>query len=80
MRSGTWPHVNNVIACRHHIGVMLHNQNSVAHIAQLFQCINQTQIISLVQPHGGLIQHIQNAHQPGPDLCRQPDALAFTSR
>ena len=31
------PHINNIIGSKHHILIMLHHDNRVAHIAQLFQ-------------------------------------------
>ena len=58
---------------------MLHHDNRVAHIAQLFQWMNKPQIIALVQSDTGLIQDIQNVDQLRAYLCGQPDALAFAA-
>ncbi len=35
-------------------------------------------VVSLMQADARLVQDVEHAHQPGPDLCRQPDALRLS--
>ena len=43
--------------------VMLHHQNGVAEVAELFEGTKQAVIVTRMQTYGGLVEHIQNAAQ-----------------
>ena len=52
------PRINHIIRFQHHVFVMLDHDNRVARIAQLFQRVDQTNVIPLVQPYTRFIQDI----------------------
>ena len=43
------------------------------------QGLDETPIVALVEPDGGLVEHVQNPHQPTSDLRSQPNALGLAS-
>ena len=59
---------------------MLDHDNRVARIAQLFQRVDQTNVIPLVQPYTRFIQDIKYIDQLATDLGRQTDALTLAPR
>ncbi len=77
--AGARPHIHNMVAREHHVGVMFHHQHGVAHVTQLFECVDQPQIVFLMQADGRFVKHVQNAHQSGADLRGKPDALALAA-
>ncbi len=58
---------------------MLDHQHRVAQIAHAFQCADQAGIIPRMQADGGLIKHVQDAHQARADLGGQADSLGFAA-
>ena len=71
--------IDNVVRRAHGILVMLHHDHGVAQITHALKRIDQLLIVSLVQTDGRFVEHIQHAHQGGPDLRGQTDALRFTA-
>ena len=59
---------------------MLHYYHGVAHVAQLFEGVYKSLVITLVQSYGWLIEYVQHVHQLGAHLRGEPYALAFASR
>ena len=45
------------------IFVMLDDQNAVANVAQMFEGVDQTVVVALVQTDTGFVQHIHHARQ-----------------
>ena len=64
----------------HGLFVMLHHDQGVSQVAQPVQGIQELCVVTLVQADAGFVQNIQHAHQAGPDLGRQADALALAAR
>src|SRR5579859_4112670 len=60
--------------------IMLYDDHGVAQIPQMHQGIEQALVVALVQPDGGLIQDVHDAHQAGADLTGQANALSFPAR
>ena len=63
-----------------HVGIVLHHQNRVSQVAQLFQDADQPRRVPRVQPDRRLIQHIQRAHQLRPQRSRQLNPLRLAAR
>ena len=73
-------HIDHIVRIQHHVFVMLDHDNRVARIAQLFQRVDQTNVIPLVQPYTRFIQDIKYIDQLATDLGRQTDALTLAPR
>ena len=58
---------------------MLHYQHRIAAISQVFQCLDQSLVIALVQAYAGLVQYIGDACELRTYLCGQSDALRFAA-
>ncbi len=78
--AGTRAHVDQVIGGPHHVLVVLDDQDGVALVAQPLECPDQLVVVPLVQPDGRLVEDVEHAHQAGPDLRRQADALRLAAR
>ena len=59
--------------------VVLDHDHGVAEVAQALERFQKPGIVALVQPDGGLVEHVEHAGQAGADLRGQPDALAFAA-
>ena len=79
MNAGAGANIHHIIGCQHGIFVVLHHDQGVSQIPQPLQGCQQLVIIPLVQADGGLVQHIQHAHQRRADLGGQTNALAFAA-
>ena len=55
--------INHVVRSPDRFFIMLHDQHSVAKIAQILQGSQQPPIVAVVQPNRRLIQHVQNSAQ-----------------
>ena len=80
MHTRTRPHVNAMVGRTNHVFVMLNHQHAVADIAQMFQGVNQSVVVALVQTDAGFIQHIHHARETGTDLRGQSNTLRLTPR
>ena len=60
--------------------VVLHDDERVAQVAQPHERGDELRVVLLVEPDGGLVEDVQDAHQAGADLGRQPDALCLAAR
>ena len=59
--------------------VVLDDDERVAHVAQPDQRLDQPGVVPLVQPDRRLVEHVEDADQPGADLGGQPDALRLAA-
>ena len=59
---------------------MLDHDHRVAEIAQVAERAQQARIVPLVQADRRLVEYIEYPRQPGADLRREADALAFAAR
>ena len=74
------PEIHDVVCRPDRLFVVLDNDDGIAEIAQTGQCRQQRAVVTLVQPDGGLIEHVQDAGQVRTDLRCETDALAFPAR
>ena len=58
---------------------MLHDNQGVSEIPQIFECRQKLVIVPLVKADAGLIQNIGHAHQAGTDLGCQADSLGLAA-
>ena len=79
MNTGAGADVDEVIGGPHGVLVMLHHDETVAQIPEVFQRRQQLIVVPLVQPDGRLVQNIQHPHQAATDLGGQPDPLALAA-
>ena len=61
--------VNDPIGGAHGLLVMLNHNHGVTHVAQLFQGIQQSAVVTLVQADAGFVQDVEYTHKPTPDLA-----------
>ena len=76
-RTGT--HIHNIIRTAHGILVVLHHDDRIAQVPQVFQGGNELVVVPLMEADGGLVQHIEHTGKGAADLGRQADALALAA-
>jgi hypothetical protein len=77
---GSGADVDDVVRVAYGLLVMLDDDERVAEVAQFFEGGQEPAVVPLVQPDGGLVQHVEDAHEPAPDLRGEPDPLRLASR
>ncbi len=80
MDAGAGADVEHVIGIADGVLVVLDHDHGVAEVAQTFERLEQTRVVTLVQSDRRLVQHVEHAGEPRTDLRGQPDALAFAAR
>src|SRR5690348_8517614 len=80
MRARERAKIDNVIGSLDRLLVVLDDQNCVPEIAKLVQCLEQSFIVSRMQPDRRLVEHVQDASQLRTYLCRQSDPLPLAAR
>ena len=76
---GARAEVDDVIRGANRVVVVLHHDDRVAEVAQAAQRAEQPLVVALVQPDARLVENVEHAHEPGPDLRRQPDPLSLAA-
>ena len=71
--------IDHVIGALDGLGIVLHHQHGVAHVAQLRQGFEQAVVVARMQADGRLVQHVEHAAQLRADLRGQADALRFAA-
>ena len=71
--------IHNMVSLHHRILVVLHNDQCISQIPEVFQCFEQLIVILLMKADAGLIQNIGHTHKSGANLGRQTDTLCFTA-
>ena len=61
------------------IFIVLHDDHTVAHVAQTFQGVQQAAVVALMQSNGRLVQHIHHTGQARAYLRGQADALRLAT-
>ncbi len=72
-------HVDDVIGCRDRFLVVLDHDDGIAEVAQVLQRLDEALVVPLVQPDGGLVEHVHHPGEPGADLAREADALRLAA-
>jgi hypothetical protein len=80
VRAGTGTEIHHVIGLADRILVMLDDDDGIAEIAQIDQRVEQPLVVALMQPDGGLVQNVHDAHQARADLARETDTLGLAAR
>ena len=77
--SGFRSHINNPVGGSHHILVMLHNNDSIAKIAQLFERVYEFDVVALMESDTRLIKDIENVDKLTANLRRESYSLTLTT-
>ena len=77
MHPGTRTDIKDIIGLADRFFVMFDNNHCVALIAQVFQRLQQTVVVALMQADGRFVEHIKHPREPRPDLRGKTDTLAF---
>ena len=80
MHTRTWADVIDVIGLSNGLFIMFDNDHGVSLITQVFQCAQQSIIVTLMQSDGRFVQNIKNTCQARSNLTGQSDPLAFPTR
>ena len=79
MHARTRPDIDDPVGFHHRFLVMLDDDQRVAQIAHILQRLDQSRVITLMQPDRRLVQHVQYAGQLRADLRGQPDPLRLAA-
>src|SRR5579872_5070109 len=79
MFSRAWTKIDHVVSAADCFFVVLHHEDGVPEIAQGFKRGNQAVIVAVMQSYRRLVEHVEDAPQPGADLRRQANALSFAA-
>ena len=74
------PQVEDMVGSQNCLGIVLHDYQRVAEIAQALQNSNQPVGIARVQADRRLVEHIQRAHEMRAERRGELDALRFAAR
>ena len=58
LASGFRANVYNIVSCKHHVGVVLHDKYRIAYVAQLLQRLNQLAVVTLVKSDAWLVKDV----------------------
>ena len=72
--------VDDPVGRAHHVLVVLHHDDRVAHVAQLLQRVDEPLVVALMQSDGRLVEDVEHIDQLATNLRGQSDALALTTR
>ncbi len=76
---GPGTQIQEPVGGQHGLCVMFDDQNGVAHVAQLFQSVQETPVVPLMETDARLVEDIEYAHQSAADLACQADTLPLTA-
>ena len=77
MDARTRSDVDHVVGVEDRVLVVLDHDHGVADVAQVLERAEQARVVALMQPDGGLVQHVKHAGEAGADLRGEADALRF---
>ena len=77
--AGTRADVDDPVGRGDGVLVVLDDDEGVAEVAQPGQRLDEPVVVALVQADRGLVEDVEHADQPGPDLRGQPDALRLAA-
>ena len=73
--AGARTEVDDMISRPDRVLVVLHDDHGVAEVAKALQRAKQPLVVALVQADARLVENVEHAHEPRPDLGCQADAL-----
>ena len=71
------PHIDDMVCLKHHILVMLDDDDGIPQITELLQRMDEAHIVSLVEAYARLIEDIEHLDKLSTYLRRQTDTLAL---
>ena len=78
-RAGAGTEIENVIGRADRVFVVLDHDDGIPEIAQPAQRADEPVVVALMQADARLIEHVEDAGEPGADLRREPNALRFAA-
>ena len=75
----TGPDVDDMVGDPDRVLVVLHDDQGVAEVAEPQECLDQTLVVTLVEPDGWLIEDVEDTNETGADLGGQPDPLCLSA-
>ena len=78
--AGAGAHVDDVIGAADGVLVVLNDNYRVVEVAQALEGGEQPVVVALVEPDGGLVEHVEHPRQTRSYLRGEADALALTAR
>ena len=72
--------VKDIIRFKHHLFIVFNHQNGVAQIAEIFERVDQFNVVALMETNARFIHNIQNPNQLSTNLGRQTNPLGFAPR
>ena len=73
------PDIDHVISTADGVLVVLDHDDGVAEVAQMFERLDETLVITLMQADGRLVKDVEHAHEARADLRCQADALCLAA-
>src|SRR5882762_10195989 len=80
MPAGTRSQIYDIVSRPNRFLVVLHDQHSVAEVAQLLQRREQARVVALMQADRRLVEDVQHTDEAAADLRREADPLCLTTR
>ena len=68
MHPGAGAHIDQIVCGANGVFVVLDHQHRIPQIAQPRQGFQQAVVVTLVEPDGGFVEHVQNTGQAGANL------------
>ena len=79
MLTGSRADINNAVSGAHRILVVLHDDQAVSEVTQMFQRREKFVVVSLVKTDARLVENIGDTDKAGADLRCQTDSLRLTA-
>ena len=79
MLTGARTDVDDVVGDPDGLFVVLDHDDRVPEVAQAQEGVDELAVVPLVQPDGGLVQHVQDTDQTAADLAGETDPLGLAS-
>ena len=71
--------VNDIVGGKHHVSVVLHDDDRVADVSKLLETVDESLVVSLVQTDTWLVEDVEHIDELTANLCGESDALALAS-
>ena len=78
--SWTGSEVDDVIGGSHGLFIVFDNNDRIPLIAEIAQALQQHGVVARMQPDAGFVEDVNDTGQPTPNLTREPNALALSTR
>ena len=79
VHAGAGAEVDDMVGARHHLVVVLDDEERVALVAQRFEHLDEPVVVAGVKADAGFVEHVEHASEVGAELGREPDALRLAT-